>query len=81
MNRELDVAAGQRLFGDGVSLFTGFDLCSLHGVRLEKLIEFGLLAPTAVVIVELQLAAAEMADDWVSPAVQFDGEAVRRRCE
>lgn len=58
MDRELDVAAGQRLFRDAMPLLAGFDLRSLHGVCLEELIEFGLLAPAAIEVVELQLAAA-----------------------
>lgn len=74
MDRELDLAAGQRLFRDRVPFLARFDLGSLHGVRLEELIEFGLLAPAAVVIVVLQLASAEIAHDWITPTGQSDGE-------
>ena len=68
MDRELDVAAGQRLFRDGMSLLACFDLGSLHGVCLKKLRKPGGGAPSALVVVVFQLSAAEIADDWVVPA-------------
>lgn len=68
MDRELDVAAGQRLFRDGVPLLAGFNLRPLHGIRLQELREPGGGTPSALVIVVLQLSAAEIADDWVVPA-------------
>lgn len=78
MDRELDVAAGQRLFRDGVSLPAGFDFGSLHGVCLEELRKPGGGAPPPLVVVVLQLSAAQIADDGVVPARQFDGQAGSR---
>lgn len=81
MDRELDVAADQRLFRDGVSFPAGFDLGSLHGVRLKELREPGGVSPPAFVVIVLQLSAAEIADDWVVPARQLDRETSGRRRE
>jgi hypothetical protein len=81
MDRELDVAAGQHLFADGMPFLAGFDLGTLHSVRLEELLKFFGRTPFATKVVVLQLSAAEIADDRVVPAGQFYGEARSRRCE
>lgn len=75
MDDKLNRAIRERLLGDRVAFFTSFDLGFLYAVHLEQSIQFGLLAPSAVVIVEGHLSRGQIEDYGVSPARQLDAEA------
>ena len=81
LDGQLDRAVGQRLLGDAVALPAGLDLGLFDGVGLQKAVELLLVAPGAAVVVELQAAAGQVADDRIVPAGQLDRQAGGRAAE
>jgi hypothetical protein len=53
LDRQLDRAIGQSLFSNAVPALASFEFGLLRGVGLKKLIELGLIAPAAAVVIEL----------------------------
>src|SRR5882724_1522577 len=64
-----------------MTLAPGLYLRLLTGIRLHETIQFLLVAPNAAVVVELQRAAGDIADDRIMPAGQLDSQSFSRRAE
>ena len=56
LDGQLDGAIGKGLFRDLMSLFPGFDATLFEGVSLKQLVQFLLVAPRTLVIVEVDNA-------------------------
>jgi superfamily II DNA or RNA helicase len=65
LNGQLDGAVGKPLFCNSVPAFATFNLRPLDGIRLKEPIELLAFTPAAVVVVEVDLSGAQVADDWV----------------
>ena len=81
MYGEFDRAVIELGFSDPVPLLAGFDAGFLDGVSLEELVQPRLLAPETAVVVVLDLATFEVADDGIIPVRKLDAQARCRRIE
>ena len=72
LDSEFDGTVGQRLFGDRVSLLAGFELSSLHRIRLQEAVKLVLRAPAPLVIIELDRSLRSINDNGVSPAGEIN---------
>src|SRR5688500_6207472 len=71
---ELDAAVGELGLAELVALGTGLQAGFLNGVHLQELVEVALVAPRAVVVVELYGARSCVDDDGVQPVWELDDE-------
>jgi len=67
---QLDGAVGQSLLCDLVPFLAGFDSRFFDGVDLKEAIELGLIAPGAVVVVEVDLPGRGLNNDGIGPVWQ-----------
>src|SRR5690348_2301634 len=70
LDGELDRTVGELLFGDAMAPAPRFNFCFLASVCLKEPIELFALAPMATEVVELQLAAGQIADNGITPIRQ-----------
>ena len=54
-----------------MAVATGFETALLNRVDLQELVEVVLIAPPAIEVVELRLAAGGVADDGINPVGQL----------
>ena len=70
---ELDRTIAKSLLVDGMTMLPGFELCPLNRVALEQAVKLFLFTPTAVEIVEGDLARFDVANNRISPVSQLHG--------
>ena len=74
MDGEFDRTVAKRLLSDGVAAAAGFETGFFERVALQELVESGLVAPAATVVVVTDLTGRRVTDDRIPPVRQLDGQ-------
>src|SRR4051812_858277 len=75
LDGELDRTIGESLLHDRMATLASFNPGFLNSIHLQQSVQFALLAPSALIIVEGYLSRDQIADNGIVPAGQLNAEA------